>query len=68
MIEFVGGDGTTINKQIVTADLIRKMPLVAALLDVALRKGPEVAREITEKFELSGPQANHSPISGTFIF
>ena len=55
LIEFFGDDGkTTINKQIVTAEVIRRMPLVAALLDVAVRKRPEVAREIVVRLNLEG--------------
>lgn len=46
LIEFIGDDGTTVNTQIVTAEVIRQIPLVAALLDVAMRLGPEAAKEI----------------------
>ncbi len=49
LIEFFGDDGRAINKQIVAPDVIRRVPVVAALLDVALKKGPEVAREIMER-------------------
>jgi hypothetical protein len=49
LVEFFGGDGKTITKQIVTADRISRLPLVAALMDVALRMGPEAAREIVER-------------------
>jgi len=49
LIEFFGDDGRTIYTQIGTAEVVRQMPLVAALLDVAMRMGPEVAREIVEK-------------------
>jgi hypothetical protein len=49
LIEFFGDDGTIINKQIVTAEIIRRMPVVAALMDVAMRMGPEVAAEIVER-------------------
>ena len=42
-------DGKTINKQIVTPDLIRQLAVVAALLDVAMRVGPEVAKVILDQ-------------------
>ncbi len=48
-IEFIDDDGRTVNTQIVTADVVRRMPLVATLLDVAMRLGPDVAREIVER-------------------
>ena len=31
LIEVFGGDGHTINKQIVTPDVVRRLPVVAAL-------------------------------------
>src|ERR1700733_6719841 len=49
LVEFFGDDGVTFNAQIVTAEVIRKMPLVAALTDIALTKGADVAREIMKK-------------------
>lgn len=49
LIEFFGDNGKTTNRQVVTAEVIRRMPVVAGLLDVALRRGPEAAREIEEK-------------------
>jgi hypothetical protein len=48
-IEFFGDDGKTFNSQVVTADVVRSIPLVAILTDVAIRKGPAVAKEIMEK-------------------
>ena len=35
LIEFFGDDGVTFNKQVVTPDVIRNIPLVAALTDTA---------------------------------
>lgn len=49
LIEFFADDGKTFNSQIVTPSVIDSMPLVAALLKVALSKGPDVAREIVER-------------------
>ena len=49
LIEFFGDDGHTINEQIVTADLISRLPVVAALMDVAMRMGPEAAAEFVER-------------------
>ena len=57
LIEFFTYDGHTINEQIVTAEIVRRMPVVAALLDVALRRGPDVASEIMEK--LNTRKENH---------
>jgi hypothetical protein len=51
LIEFFGDDGRTINQQIVTGEVVRRMPLVAALLDVAMRMGLDVAREIVERLK-----------------
>jgi hypothetical protein len=49
LIEFFGDDGVTFNTQVVTPAVIRNMPLVAVLIDVAMKKGPAVAQEIMEK-------------------
>ena len=46
LVEFFGDDGNTFNKQVVTPDVIRSMGLVSALTDVAMKKGPEVAKAI----------------------
>lgn len=48
LIEFFGDDGKTFNKQVVTAEVIRSLPLVAALTDLALRKGRHVAAEVMQ--------------------
>lgn len=48
LIEFFGDGGNTINKQIVTPEMIRRMPVVVALLDVAVNSGAEAAKEIME--------------------
>ena len=48
LIEFFADDGKTINQQTVTAEVVRRMPLVAALLDVAARTGPDVVSEIVK--------------------
>jgi hypothetical protein len=42
----VSDDGKTINKQIVTPDVMRSMGLVSALTDTAMKKGPEVANAV----------------------
>ena len=46
LINFFGEDGQTFNKQVVTPDVIRSMSLVGALTDVAMKKGPEVAKAV----------------------
>jgi hypothetical protein len=46
LITFHGDDGQTCTAQVVTPQVIQSMPLVAALTDVALQKGPAVARDI----------------------
>ncbi len=46
LIEFFGDDGRTFNNQIVTPTVMRSMGLVSALTDVALKKGPEVAKAV----------------------
>jgi hypothetical protein len=62
LVEFVGDNGTTVNTQIVTAEVVRRMPLVAALLDVAVRMGPEAAREIVERLNVARVSATrHEP-------
>ena len=45
-IEFYGDDGETLSQQVVMPGVMHGMGLVSALTDVALRKGPEVAKEI----------------------
>ncbi len=54
LIEFFGDDGKTFNKQVVTPDFLHDMPLVASLTVVAMRHGPQVAREIMRKLGASG--------------
>lgn len=49
LIEFFGDDGVTFNKQVVNAEVIRTMPLVAVLLHVVMTTTPEVANEIMAK-------------------
>jgi hypothetical protein len=38
--EFFASDGKTINRQVVTGDVLRSIPLVAILTEVALQKSP----------------------------
>ncbi len=49
LVEFFGDDGKTFNTQIVTPDVIKNLPVVAVLTDIALTKGPEVAKDIMDK-------------------
>ena len=49
LIEFFGDGGETCSTQIVTAEVVKNMPLVGALTQIALTKGPEVAAEIMSK-------------------
>lgn len=49
LIEFFGDDGKTFNKQVVTPEVLCNLPLVAALTDLALRKGRQVAAEVMQK-------------------
>jgi hypothetical protein len=49
LIEFFGDNGNTFNTQVVTADVMKNMAMVSVLTDVALRKGPQVAKEIMGK-------------------
>ena len=46
LIEFFGDDGKTINPQIVSSDVVRAMPLVASLTQIAVEHRPEVTRDI----------------------
>jgi hypothetical protein len=62
LIEFFGGDGKTCNKQVVTGYVLRSIPLVAILTEVALQKGPDVAKEIMGKLNQKGPPCTHLPI------
>ena len=39
LIEFVGDDGKTISTQVVTAEVVRRIPMVAVLTDIALKQG-----------------------------
>jgi hypothetical protein len=49
LIEFYGDDGKTFNSQVVTPDVMKSMALVSVLTDVALRKGPQVAKEVLSR-------------------
>jgi hypothetical protein len=62
LIEFFGGDGKTFNKQVVTAEALRSIPLVAILTDIAIKQGPDVAKAIMEKLNQKGPPCTHRPI------
>jgi hypothetical protein len=53
LIGVFGDDGPKSNTQIVTADVVRRTPLVAPLLDVAMKMGPEPAREIMDSLNKS---------------
>lgn len=46
LIAFFDDKGKRLNEQVVSADVIRAMPLVAAVTDAALQKGPAVAATI----------------------
>jgi hypothetical protein len=59
LIEFSGNDGKTVNKQAVTPDVMCSMGLVSALTDVALKKGPEIAKTVMSI--LSGVKATGHP-------
>jgi hypothetical protein len=59
LIEFFGDDGKTVNKQEITLDVMCGMGLVSALTDVALKKGPEVAKAVMGI--LSGAKATGHP-------
>jgi hypothetical protein len=54
LIEFFGDDGRTFNRQVVTAEVVRSIPLVAILTDIALERGPDVAKEIMGKLNQKG--------------
>lgn len=55
LVEFFGDDGHTFNKQVVSPEVIKHMPLVAVLTEVALTKGPVVAKEIMDKLNQERP-------------
>jgi hypothetical protein len=54
LIEFFGDDGKTFNQQVATAAVVSSIPLVSLLTDVALKHGPDVAKEIMEKLNQKG--------------
>jgi len=54
LICFFGDGPTPINEQIISPDVLRRMPVVAALLDVAVKKGPETAREFLGRLNHEG--------------
>jgi hypothetical protein len=62
LIEFFGDDGKTCSKQVVTAEALRRIPLVAILTDIAIKQGPDVAKEIMEKLNQKGAPCTHRPI------
>ena len=48
LIEFYGDDGKTFNTQIITGDVLKSLPAVANLTQVAMSEGVEVAKKIME--------------------
>ena len=54
LIEFYSDDGKTINKQVVTAEVVRRIPVVAVLTDIAMKHGPQAVEEIIEKLNKKG--------------
>ena len=44
----------TINKQVVTAQVIRRILVVAVLTDIAVQKGPDLAKRIIEELRQIG--------------
>ena len=44
----------TINKQVVTAEVVTRMSVVAVLTEIALEKGPEVATKIMKELDQKG--------------
>lgn len=51
LVEFCGDDGKTVNKQIVTANVVSNMPVVATLTGVVLREGVDTLKEILAKLD-----------------
>jgi hypothetical protein len=54
LIEFCGDDGNTLNEQVVTAEVVKRIPFVAVMTEVALQKGPDVAKKIMEELSQIG--------------
>lgn len=48
--------GETCNRQVVTTEMVRIIPPVAVLTEVALKQGQEVAKEIMEKLNRTREQ------------
>jgi hypothetical protein len=48
LIEFFGDDGTTLSTQVVTANVVESMPLVATLTGVAMREGADAVNKIMD--------------------
>lgn len=46
LIEFFSDDGKTFNKQVVTQEVIRKMPLVALLTTALIERGPSAVERL----------------------
>jgi hypothetical protein len=49
LIDFFGDEGTVFNQQIVTPEVVQNLPIVAALVNVALKKGPEAVKDIMDR-------------------
>lgn len=45
-VVFYGREGELLNSQVVSPEVFEAMPRLAVLLEVAMKKGPAVAREI----------------------
>ena len=60
LIEFFGDDGKTFNTQVITSDVLKSLPVVAEVTQVAMTEGVEVAKGIVAAMndaEMGGPKA-----------
>jgi hypothetical protein len=47
--EFYGDDGQTCNSQVVRVEVLRTLPVIASLTEIALLEGPAAVGEIMQK-------------------
>jgi hypothetical protein len=60
-IEFVGDDGKTINRQVVTAEVVKRIPFVALMTEITLERGLGVAKKIMEELGQIGRLSRRVP-------
>ena len=46
LVEFQADDGQTLNEQVITDDVLKSIPVLAFLTEIAMREGAEAAMKV----------------------